>query len=92
MNEGTNFLSPKHSQSSELEVSPETCNVQEKPSCFFDTNCDLSITVKKAVRSCTKYPIAHSLLSENRLRVQNYKYYEFLSYLLVTTLSVRHSK
>ena len=85
-------LSPKHSQSSELEVSPETCNVQEKPSCFFDTNCDLCITVKKAVRSCTKYPIAHSLLSENRLRVQNYKYYEFLSYLLVNTLSVRHSK
>ncbi|RVW70581.1 hypothetical protein CK203_060648 [Vitis vinifera] len=40
-------LSPKHNQSSEPKVSPETCNVQEKPSSA-KTNCDLPIVVRKA--------------------------------------------
>ena len=54
-------LSPKHSQSSEPKVSPETCSFQEKPSCFVETNCDLPIAVRKRVQSCTKHPIAHFL-------------------------------
>ena len=61
VNQGIGSLSPKHSQSFEPKVSPETCNFQEKPSFSIETNCDLPIAVRKGVRSCTKHLIAHFL-------------------------------